>query len=222
MMARAHMDILLVIFGAITVWIVAPMYFFSKSRNRLSGDERKRLGYLEAEREKSEERIRNLETIVCDVDMELNAKLNRLATGHLRIPSNAITVEGEPGAALGSRPTELATPRGPRLFGPGDRISERFVVVRSIGAGGMGEVYEAKDEVLGETVALKVLSAAALLEPDAMQRFRREATAARRITHPNVVRLHDIGEHEGVAFISMGTCPARAWPTGFAVRASSH
>jgi eukaryotic-like serine/threonine-protein kinase len=77
----------------------------------------------------------------------------------------------------------------------GDVLSERFEIVRFIGAGGMGEVYEARDRELGEAVALKVLRPGRLPEQFLNDRFRREIRLARRITHPNVCRVYDFSRH---------------------------
>jgi serine/threonine protein kinase len=72
-----------------------------------------------------------------------------------------------------------------------------------LGTGGMGAVYLANDERLGESVALKIMHGMALLDPAAGDRLRREASAARRISHPNVVKIHDVGEDAGHVFLSM-------------------
>jgi serine/threonine protein kinase len=82
-------------------------------------------------------------------------------------------------------------------FAAGDLIAGRFLVVRLLGAGGLGEVYEATDQALGTAVALKVLSAAVATDPVMLERFRREIQNARRITHPNVCRVFDLGIHQG-------------------------
>lgn len=81
------------------------------------------------------------------------------------------------------------------LFNPGDLVAERFRVVRLLGMGGMGEVYEAADALLGERVALKTVrsSAETALQLDA--RLRREVQLARRVTHPSVCRVHDVARH---------------------------
>lgn len=84
----------------------------------------------------------------------------------------------------------------------GQRLADRFTIERALGAGGMGEVYVAHDALLNETVALKTI-ATSLAGDSAVERFRREAQAARRISHPNVVRIHDIGQDGGLTFISM-------------------
>jgi serine/threonine-protein kinase len=197
--------IVLVIFAAITVWVVAPLYFFRKKGNVTeSAVDEERIARLESERDYYRERLRHLEAFVCDVDRELNTKLNRFASLGLSTPSGVASEGGEPSNDIGHSATQLSPSLPPPAsLAPGARLAERFVIVRSIGAGSMGEVFEARDDKLGETVALKVMSGLALLEPEATQRFQREAVAARRITHPNVVRLHDIGEDGNLSFISM-------------------
>jgi Tol biopolymer transport system component len=83
----------------------------------------------------------------------------------------------------------------------GQTISH-YRVLRRIGVGGMGEVYEAKDLRLGRHVAVKVLSRSESL-PQASQRFEREARAASALNHPHICTIHDVGEHEGQPFIVM-------------------
>ncbi len=82
------------------------------------------------------------------------------------------------------------------LFEPGESVAQRFNIIRLIGSGGMGEVYEAEDTDLGERVALKTLRVDRLADPKAHQRLRREALLARKITHPNVCRIFDILRHQ--------------------------
>jgi eukaryotic-like serine/threonine-protein kinase len=78
-----------------------------------------------------------------------------------------------------------------------------FEVVEPIGAGGMGEVYRARDTRLDRTVALKVIRASELPGRDRVERFKREARAISRLNHPHICALYDIGEHEGEAFLVM-------------------
>jgi DNA-binding response OmpR family regulator len=83
-------------------------------------------------------------------------------------------------------------------------IAGRYQVHRELGAGGMGTVFLAHDRELGEDVALKVLHASLLAEdPTRLERLRSEIKLARKISHPNVVRSHDIGEWEGTHYITM-------------------
>ncbi len=78
----------------------------------------------------------------------------------------------------------------------GSLVADRFEIVRFIAEGGMGEVYEAKDRVLGEHVALKFLSHRNIGDDQIARRFRREIQLARKVTHPNVCRLFDVYFHE--------------------------
>ncbi len=83
-------------------------------------------------------------------------------------------------------------------------IAGRYQVHRELGSGGMGTVFLAHDRELGEDVALKVLHASLLAEdPVRLERLRSEIKLARKISHPNVVRSHDIGEWEGTHYITM-------------------
>src|SRR5438105_8183043 len=75
-----------------------------------------------------------------------------------------------------------------------------YELLGRLGAGGMGLVYRARDPRLGREVALKVLSRGAS-EPAAVQRFRQEARLAGSLNHPNVLVVHDVGEHEGEPYL---------------------
>lgn len=79
----------------------------------------------------------------------------------------------------------------------------KFEVERKLGEGAMGEVYLARDPVLGRPVAVKVIHPAATSAPDARDRFFREAQAAGRLSHPNLVTVHEFGEDEGAHFLVM-------------------
>jgi serine/threonine protein kinase len=85
---------------------------------------------------------------------------------------------------------------------PGERIAGRYEIVRRLGAGGMGAVFLAKDTDLERQVALKFLIAAASAA-DVRSRIFHEARAAARITHSNIAVVHDVGVHEGRAFLVM-------------------
>jgi len=78
-----------------------------------------------------------------------------------------------------------------------------YQVVSLLGAGGMGEVYLARDPRLERTVAIKVLPGDLAGDPERMQRFEREARAASALNHPNVATIYDVGESDGVHFIVM-------------------
>jgi serine/threonine protein kinase/WD40 repeat protein/Tfp pilus assembly protein PilF len=78
-----------------------------------------------------------------------------------------------------------------------------YRILRQVGRGGMGVVYEAVQESLGRHVALKVLSPHGLVSPTSRERFRREARASARLHHTNIVPVHGVGEHEGVPYYAM-------------------
>ena len=75
-----------------------------------------------------------------------------------------------------------------------------YEILEKIGEGGMGEVYRARDPRLDRDVAIKVLTGQRLDSADAKSRFEREARAVAALSHPNILAIHDFGEHEGTAY----------------------
>ena len=88
-------------------------------------------------------------------------------------------------------------------FLPGSLLAERYRVVALLGRGGMGEVYRADDLTLGQPVALKFLPEEAAQDPALLDRFRAEVRIARKVSHPNVCRVYDVGEVDGQTYLSM-------------------
>jgi serine/threonine-protein kinase len=86
---------------------------------------------------------------------------------------------------------------------PQSLVGGRFQILGLLGTGGMGSVYKARDIELDEVVALKMLKREALASSRALARFRQEVKIARRVTHPNVARTFDIGEHGTERFLTM-------------------
>lgn len=96
----------------------------------------------------------------------------------------------------------------PPTFATADMVADRFKIGRLIGRGGMGEVYEAYDVQLGERVALKTLRAEFVGDKTSVARFQREIRMARRVSHANVCRVHEFGQHRDdaggiVSFLTM-------------------
>src|SRR5215472_7166279 len=85
----------------------------------------------------------------------------------------------------------------------GETFAGRYEIQASLGSGGMSTVYKARDQLAGDTVAIKVLDPRLARDSRMIEQFKKELLGARKLSHKNVVRIHDIGEHAGVLFISM-------------------
>jgi len=98
---------------------------------------------------------------------------------------------------------EQTTATGSAAPAPGDLLARRYLVVRLLGRGGMGAVYEVMDGALQEPVALKLLHPELSADPVFRERLREEVRFAHRVSHPNVCRVHDLGWHEAHLFVTM-------------------
>ncbi len=118
-----------------------------------------------------------------------------LKTGGQRGPGG-----GEPGLAT----TVPGRTEGPGSLAVGERFAGRYDIQELLGSGGMGVVYRAFDREVGEAVAIKALRPElGGIDPTLLERFKQELRLARRITHRNVVRTYDLGEVDGVYYITM-------------------
>jgi serine/threonine protein kinase/tetratricopeptide (TPR) repeat protein len=115
-------------------------------------------------------------------------------------PSGVVTSLANPARKSGVRLAE-----GP--FQPGQQVGPRYTILKLLGAGGMGAVYQAFDHELGVAVAIKVIRPPAQADESAAKdlelRFKRELVLARQVTHKYVVRIHDLGEIDGIKYLTM-------------------
>ncbi len=98
----------------------------------------------------------------------------------------------------------------PAEFQPGQLIAQRYVVNNVIGRGGMGCIYRVEDTTLKEVAALKTLLLHYAQDKQIVARFLNEARIARQLSHPNIVRVHDIGIESGIIYISMEFIPGKS------------
>ncbi len=91
----------------------------------------------------------------------------------------------------------------PTVIAPGSDFGPRYHIEAVLGQGGMGRVYKARDKDLDRTVAIKVIRPGVMAQSDALKRFKQELILASRISHKNILRIHDLGEVDGIKFITM-------------------
>ena len=171
--------------------LVSPLLVWMKYRHQMAKD---RL-LAEAKNPEAEknmgrmvERLENLEALMCRLDTEINTQLERsLSMGRIVTTSN-------PGG-VSQMPTTF--------MNVVSALEGRYQVLKELGRGGMGIVFQAFDKQLKEQVAIKILSPLLSNDNDALERLKREVSAARRITHSNVIRIHDIAETNGLHYVSM-------------------
>ncbi|MGH9802966.1 MAG: protein kinase domain-containing protein, partial [Blastocatellia bacterium] len=135
---------------------------------------------------------------VCEGDEELRRELESLLAAHQKAGS---FIETTPAKGLAS-----ALDFEQAQAAPGSLVGRKlghYQIAALLGAGGMGEVYRARDPRLDRNVAIKVLPKHLSSHPDAMARFEREAKAVAALSHPNILAIHDFGHQEGTAYLVM-------------------
>lgn len=145
------------------------------------------------------------------VDPAISKRISDIVMGCLEMDpgdryQSAYEILGDLDGRESGRGTARASPAG--LLRPGTMLGTRYRIEAEAGEGGMGKVYRATDVELGRTVALKVVRAELAGDPQSFERLKREILLASRVTHRHVLRIHDLGEADGVRFISM------AWVDG--------
>ncbi|MGO9275588.1 MAG: protein kinase domain-containing protein [Terriglobia bacterium] len=152
---------------------------------------------------------------VCGSDFEISLDAETLAPGGADSESTAGGTLTPARRAPSGRPTGLRTPvTSPGRSSPGGSRSRssldlgsdfgpRYHIEALLGKGGMGEVYKAYDKELDRTVAIKLVLSDLAEEPETMQRFKQELLMASKVSHRNILRIHDLGDVDGVKFISM-------------------
>lgn len=144
---------------------------------------------LKKENQLLRDRVENLETLVCRLDQEINSQLEKSLW--LSRP------------ALGSGSSQQMT----AMLNISSILESRFQVMQELGRGGMGIVFLAYDKQLKDNVAIKVLSPFLSHDEESLERMRREVTAARKITHSNVIKIFDLAEAGGLHYITMEYFP---------------
>ena len=118
------------------------------------------------------------------------------------VDADATMVEGAPAASPSARGPARFQGGGP-LLRPGEVLGGRYDIVQLLGEGGMGAVYKARDRELDRPVALKLIRPELASSPSILARFKQELLLSRQVTHKNVIRIYDLGDADGVKFITM-------------------
>ena len=148
-------------------------------------DNPKEVSELQKDNQLLKDRVVNLEELVCRLDREINHQLEK-------------SVWWASGAISSGKSREMTA-----MMNISGALEGRFQVLQELGRGGMGIVFLALDKQLKDNVAIKVLSPFLSNDSESLERLRREVTAARKITHTNVIKIYDIGEANGLHFITM-------------------
>src|SRR5437879_3254601 len=138
-----------------------------------------------------EERQAYLES-ACGVDADLRMEVESLIASHEEAGSQF----------LGAAAPEVLRLAPPRALTSGTKLGP-YEIIELLGAGGMGEVYRARDTRLDRSVAIKILPAAFSADRDRLRRFEEEARSASALNHPNIITIHELGQDGSTHYIAM-------------------
>ena len=145
----------------------------------------------------------NLETLPSDIPEPLR-RVVRVTPGTTpRLTPRPPTTPRRPLSPPSSSVLTTSDPISGGRFAPGAIVAERYRIVALLGRGGMGEVYRAEDLKLSHVLAIKFLPEVLSRDASALARFHSEVRIARQVSHPNVCRVFDIGDADGVPFLTM-------------------
>src|SRR4029077_4294695 len=131
---------------------------------------------------------------------ETSLETGRCRLCNARLPADEIATSVMPDPRASWQP---ARNLGIAELREGAVLSERYEILSTLGEGGMGAVYKARDREVDRVVALKVIRPELANQPEILSRFKQELILSRQVTHKNVVRIFDLGEAEGIKFITM-------------------
>lgn len=174
----------------ITALIILPIWQYIRGRQEINKVKlQQSLGVPKTDEKsrKLEQRLENLEAIVCNLDREMNVQLEKSLSG------------GKFTVLEAAQASQMPT----TFMNVASALESRYQVLKELGRGGMGIVFQAHDKTLREQVAIKILSPLLSTNQEALERLKREVSAARKVTHPNVIRIHDIAEIGGLHYVSM-------------------
>ncbi len=132
----------------------------------------------------------------------INVPLSYLDPQATSVDADATLVDASP-APRGTSPGPARVQASAPELRPGDVLGGRYEILQLLGEGGMGAVYKAMDRELDRPVALKLIRPQLAANPSILARFKQELLLAHQVTHKNVIRIYDLGDADGVKFITM-------------------
>jgi len=134
---------------------------------------------------------------------ETSTELGRCQSCNTALPADEVPTEVMPSPVATAAAQRATRATGISELTPGAILAGRYEIVQILGEGGMGAVYKAKDLEVERVVAVKVIRPELANQPEILTRFKRELVLSRQVTHKNVIRIYDLGEADGIKFITM-------------------